>query len=55
VSFTVKNGEFAPYLKEINYYLEKAKIYAANDNQREMMELYIKHFQSGSIDDHKDS
>lgn len=55
VKFRVKYGEFAPYLAEVNYYLERAKSYAANDTQRDMMELYIKHFQSGSIDDHKDS
>jgi dipeptidyl-peptidase-3 len=32
VNFKVKYGEFAEYLKEVNYYLEKAKTYAANDN-----------------------
>lgn len=32
VKFNVKFGEFAPYLQEMNYYLERAKTYAANDN-----------------------
>lgn len=39
----------------MNFYLERAKEYAANDNQREMIELYIDHFKTGSIDKHKDS
>jgi dipeptidyl-peptidase-3 len=29
---TVTYGEFAPYLEEVNYYLTKAREYAANDN-----------------------
>jgi len=29
--FRVVYGEFAPYLVEVNYYLEKAKNYASND------------------------
>jgi hypothetical protein len=40
---------------ELNYYLEKAKNYVANDNQKEMIEHYIEHFRTGSIDAHKDS
>ncbi len=28
----VTHGEFAPFLEEVNYYLEKAREYAANDN-----------------------
>lgn len=51
----MKFGEFAPYLEEVNYYLAKAREYAANDNQRDMLTLYIEHFKTGSIDAHKDS
>jgi len=29
---SVEYGEFAPYLQEVNYYLTKAREYAANDN-----------------------
>lgn len=53
--FRLIHGEFGPYLEEVNYYLERAKEYAANDNQKQMIEDYIKHFQTGSIDLHKDS
>lgn len=35
--FKIITGEFAPYLEEVNYYLAKAKTYAANDNQRDMI------------------
>lgn len=48
-------GEFSQYLKEVVYYLEKAKEYAANDTQKEMIEHYITHFKTGSVDRHKDS
>lgn len=43
-SFRVVKGEFAPYLSEMNHYLEKAIPYAANEHQKQMLELYIKHF-----------
>jgi len=52
---TIKYGEFGPFLEEVNYYLSKALDYAANDNQRDMLSLYIEHFKTGSIDTHKDS
>ncbi len=32
--FRVLRGEFGPYLEELNYYLERAKAYAANDTQK---------------------
>jgi dipeptidyl-peptidase-3 len=35
--FKVTKGEFGPYLEEVNYYLERAKNYAANDLQKEMI------------------
>ena len=55
IKFKIAFGEFAPYLEEMNYYLERAKNYAANDNQREMIEKYIESYRTGSIDAHKDS
>ena len=48
-------GEFSDFLRDTNKYLERAKEYAANDTQREMIECYIKHYESGSIDMHKES
>lgn len=53
--FRVIKGEFAPYLAEMNEHLTRARDYAANDTQREMLDLYIKHFVTGDIDLHKDS
>jgi dipeptidyl-peptidase III len=52
---SVEHGEFGPFLEEVTYYLSKAREYAANDNQRDMITLYMKHFETGSIDTHKDS
>ena len=34
-------GEFSDFLKDVNKYLERAKQYAANNTQKEMIELYI--------------
>lgn len=53
--FKVTYGEFSTYLKEMNACLQKCLEYVANDKQKEMIELYIKHFENGSIDVHKDS
>lgn len=39
----------------MNYYLERVVQYAANDNQRDMVRLYIEHYNTGSIETHKDS
>ena len=52
---SVEHGEFAPFLEEVTYYLSKAREYAANENQRDMITLYMKHFETGCIDTHKDS
>ena len=54
-TFRVIKGEFAEYLKEAIYYLAKARDYAANDNQRDMITLYIESFKTGSVEKHKDS
>ena len=53
--FDVEYGEFAEYLEETIYYLQRALPYAANDNQKTMLEKYIEHYKTGSIDTHKDS
>jgi dipeptidyl-peptidase-3 len=55
VNFEIEYGEFSGYLEEMNYYLKRAAEYAANDNQREMIEKYIESYKTGSIDAHKDS
>jgi len=53
--FNIKYGEFAPYLEECNFYLKHALKYAANQNQADMVQLYIDHYQTGDIETHKDS
>ncbi len=53
--FIVQFGEFKEYLKEVNYYLQRALQYVANENQREMVTNYIKHYETGSIEVHKES
>lgn len=54
-NFIFQYGEFRPFLEETNYYLEKALPYCANDTQKRMLELYIEHYKTGSIETHKDS
>jgi dipeptidyl-peptidase-3 len=39
----------------MNYYLQRAVEYAANDNQVEMIKNYIRHYETGDIEVHKDS
>ncbi|KAF7662537.1 hypothetical protein LDENG_00233610 [Lucifuga dentata] len=52
--FTVKRGDYAPLMKKVSHYLQKAQAYAANENQRKMLEEYIQSFTLGSIDAHKE-
>jgi dipeptidyl-peptidase-3 len=55
IDFHVVYGEFSPYLKDVVDNLTQAKKYAANDNQRKMLEEYITHFQTGDIEAHRNS
>jgi dipeptidyl-peptidase-3 len=48
-------GEFASYLKDVVYWLQKALPYCANPTQEKMIEHYINHYQTGSIEEHKQS
>lgn len=48
-------GDFGAELAKVNAALEKAHGYAANDEQREMVRDYIRHFQEGHISLHKDA
>ena len=54
-SIEISYGEFASFLKDINENLSKAKEYAANDLEKQMLDFYIESFKTGSIDKHKDS
>uniref|UniRef100_A0AAX7UYN0 Dipeptidyl peptidase 3 n=1 Tax=Astatotilapia calliptera TaxID=8154 RepID=A0AAX7UYN0_ASTCA len=52
--FTVKRGDYSRVMEKVCYYLEKARAYAANENQRKMLEEYTRSFTLGSIDAHKE-
>ncbi|KAL1460808.1 hypothetical protein WDU94_012751 [Cyamophila willieti] len=52
--FKVTRGDYSLILKRVNEYLEKAKEQALNENEKQMLEKYIEHFNSGKLDDHKD-
>lgn len=51
----VTYGDFSEYLQKTSQHLRKAAEHVANDNQKEMIDKYIQHFDGGSIDAHKDS
>ncbi|KAH9484285.1 Dipeptidyl peptidase 3 [Psilocybe cubensis] len=53
-SLKVEYGDFAADLSKVVDALKEAKKYTANENQTNMIEAYIKSFETGSIQDHKD-
>ncbi|KAG8924473.1 hypothetical protein FRC02_010405 [Tulasnella sp. 418] len=53
IKLTVQYGDFADALAKSAEALENAIPYAANEHQKKMLELYIKSFRSGSIEEHK--
>ena len=48
-------GDFNRFLNILTENLEKARDYAANDIQRDMLTKYIESFTTGSVEAHKDS
>ncbi|KAI2651282.1 Dipeptidyl peptidase 3 [Labeo rohita] len=52
--FLVKRGDYAFLMEKVCQNLEKAKAYAANENQKKMLEEYIRSFSCGSVDAHKE-
>ncbi|XP_054097053.2 dipeptidyl peptidase 3 isoform X2 [Callithrix jacchus] len=51
--FQVTRGDYAPILQKVVEQLDKAKAYAANSHQKQMLAQYIDSFTQGSIEAHK--
>ncbi|MEJ1273543.1 dipeptidylpeptidase 3 [Cricetulus griseus] len=51
--FQVTRGDYAPILQKVVEHLEKAKAYAANSHQEQMLAQYMESFTQGSIEAHK--
>ncbi|XP_055987906.1 dipeptidyl peptidase 3 isoform X3 [Sorex fumeus] len=51
--FQVTRGDYAPILQKVVDHLEKAKAYAANSHQEQMLAQYTESFLQGSIEAHK--
>ncbi|KAI6040659.1 peptidase family M49-domain-containing protein [Pisolithus marmoratus] len=50
---TVEYGDFSEPLSKVITALQEAKKYTANETQTQMLECYIKSFETGSIEEHK--
>jgi len=48
-------GDYSPFLRKVAAHFEKAKEFAANETQSEMLRLYVEHFKTGDVNVHKDS
>ncbi|PPQ71974.1 hypothetical protein CVT24_008191 [Panaeolus cyanescens] len=51
---TVQYGDFSEDLSKVVGYLKEAQKYTANENQTKMVDAYIRSFETGSIQDHKE-
>ncbi|XP_068682622.1 dipeptidyl peptidase 3-like isoform X1 [Montipora foliosa] len=53
-TFRVERGDYSGILRNVVENLEKAKEFVSNDNELSMLKNYIRSFNTGSIDAHKD-
>ena len=54
-TITITYGDYQKEMQQLVDNLVEAEKYVANDVQKKMLQSYIKHFQYGNIDDHKDA
>lgn len=52
--FKITRGDYSPLLTLVVDNLRKAINYAANETEKKMLNKYIDHFDTGSLQDHKD-
>lgn len=52
--FIITRGDYSKLLKYVNDNLDKARIFAANDNENKMLGKYVESFKTGSLVAHKD-
>ncbi|XP_053679680.1 dipeptidyl peptidase 3 [Anopheles nili] len=51
--FKITRGDYKELMQMVADWLEEAKKHCANDNQKNMIEEYVKSFREGSLDAHK--
>jgi len=51
----IVTGDYSSILRRVSYHLDKAIEFAANKNQKKMLENYVRHFNTGDIEHHKNS
>lgn len=54
VTFKVTRGDYSPFMKLLADHLALAKKYTSNDNEKKMLDSYIRSFTEGSIEAHKE-
>lgn len=52
--FKITRGDYSTLMVPVVENLKKAKEYASNQIEKDMLEKYVDHFRTGSLDDHKD-
>lgn len=55
INIVLVYGDFSSFLSQVNFYLEKILPFVSNEHQSLMITSYIKHFETGDIEIHKES